>query len=152
MKHGIFYILPQALQKNNTFKYFTENFFCKLISEQWRSNKSILITCDTKEQAIKINQALWIYDNNTFLPHDLFEKNNKHTPILIYWREHYYDYQSRDILVNLMKKNMRFFFNFNEIIDFVPITNTLKVWARNRYKSYKKHGFKLNIIHVPIHE
>ncbi|WP_159714936.1 DNA polymerase III subunit chi [Blochmannia endosymbiont of Camponotus nipponensis] len=151
MKQGTFYLLSQEFKQKDELNYL-EKLICKLISTHWRSDKSILVACENKHQAKKIDKALWIFDQNSFLPHNLFEKKSLHTPITIYWNQCCYDNNSRDLLINLMLKNMDFFFNFNEIIDFVPITDMLKKKARHRYQSYKKNGFKMNVIHTQFHE
>lgn len=146
MKFGTFYLLPQEPQKkHNTFNY-VENLIFNITIKKWRSGKTILITCDDKYQAKKIDELLWTFDKNTFLPHNLFTNNIRHTPVIIYWPEFYSKNITKDILINLMKKNMDFFFNFNEIIDFVPFSENLKKLARNRYLSYKRIGFQLRII------
>ncbi|WP_331828502.1 DNA polymerase III subunit chi [Candidatus Blochmannia sp. SNP] len=149
MKHGTFYLIPQKIKQKTELSYI-EKFVCNLISTQWRSGKSILVACENEHQAIKIDEMLWTFDQSTFLPHNLFGKTIHDTPIIIYWDRCCYDNNPRDLLINLMKQNMDFFFNFNEIIDFVPITDILKKWARYRYQSYKKNGFELNVINTPI--
>lgn len=148
MKHGTFYLLSQKFEQQNKSDYI-EQFACKLITMQWRSGKTILVTCENKQQATKIDEILWTFDQDSFLPHNLFGKNIHHAPITIYWNQYYYDNQPRDLLINLMQKNMSFFFNFNEIIDFVPIPDVLKKWARYRYQSYKRNGFQINVINTP---
>lgn len=145
MKFGTFYLLPQNNQQKNNI----EQLICNLTITQWRSGKTVLIACEDKSQAEKIDELLWIFDKNTFVPHDLLKKNIHYTPIVIYWPQCYYKNVSKNVLINLMKKNMNFFFNFHEIIDFIPISETLKKFARNRYKSYKNIGFQLNIEKYP---
>ncbi|URJ29758.1 DNA polymerase III subunit chi [Blochmannia endosymbiont of Camponotus sp.] len=149
MKHGTFYLIPQEFKQQTEFSYI-EKFICTLISIQWRSGKNILVACENEHQAIKIDEILWTFDQNTFLPHNLFGKTIHTAPVVIYWRQCCYNNNPKDLLINLMKQNMDFFFNFNEIIDFVPVTDILKKCARHRYQSYKKNGFKLNVINIPI--
>lgn len=150
MKFGTFYLLPQNnQQKNNTFSCIEQLVFT-LTKKQWYAGKTILITCEDKFQAQKIDELLWKYDNNTFLPHDLFTKNTHHTPIIICWTQYHYNAIPKNILINLMKKNMSFFFYFKEIIDFVPFSENLKKLARERYQAYKKIGFQLHIETYPF--
>lgn len=144
-KHGTFYLLPSKhLNDNNTF-YITEDLVCILTRKQWRSGKSVLIACEDQSQASRIDEALWIFDKDSFLPHNLFNKNIYNTPIVLYWPQCCYNNMNQDLLINLMTKHMSFFSNFNKIIDFVPKENILKQWARIRYKFYKDIGFDLNI-------
>ncbi|ADV33447.1 DNA polymerase III chi subunit [Candidatus Blochmanniella vafra str. BVAF] len=144
IKKGIFYILPSI--NSNAELSFKENFACHLSKIMWRSGKSILIACENKNQALKINNSLWNVDNNSFLPNDLLRKNTHYTPITIYWEQCcYHNNLLKDTLINLMKINKDFFFNFNEIIDFVPSTNILKKLARIRYKTLQNIGFDLKV-------
>ncbi|URJ24481.1 DNA polymerase III subunit chi [Candidatus Blochmanniella camponoti] len=148
MKRSTFYLLSQEFEQKNRPNYI-EQLACKLISTQWRSGKTILVTCENKHQATKIDEILWTFDQNSFLPHNLFGKTIHHAPIVIYWSQCCYDNQQKDLLINLMPKNMNFFLNFNEIIDFVPIPDILKKWARYRYRSYKRNGFQVSVVNTP---
>lgn len=143
-RYGIFYLLPSDNLNDIEFS-FKEKLVCFLTKKQWRLGKRVLITCEDKVQANRIDEALWRFDQNSFLPHDLFGKNIDNIPIVICWSECHYVNSTRDLLINLMKKHMSFFFNFKEIIDFVPTDSVLKQWARFRYKSYKEIGFNLNV-------
>lgn len=145
-KNGVFYILPlrslASIKKNN----FEENLVYDLTQSQWRLGKKILIACESKSQAQRLDEFLWNKNTNSFLPHDLYNKNTYYSPITLSWKECCYDNIKRDLLINLMKNYTNFFFNFNEIIDFVPPENFLKQLARSRYKFYKKIGFNLRVI------
>ncbi|CAD83562.1 DNA polymerase III, chi subunit [Candidatus Blochmanniella floridana] len=145
-KQGTFYLLPFIHHKNdlNTI----EQLVCHLTKIHWRLGKTILITCDTHDQAKKINEALWNFEKNSFLPHGLFSKNTYNIPITIYWSQCCYDNKYRNTLINLMQKNKNFFLNFHEIIDFVPNEDNLKKLARIRYKSYRSLGFNLKTTHI----
>lgn len=147
-KNGIFYLLPPSKHVNNNEFQFEENLVCLLTKEQWRLGKNILIACENKLQADRMDKSLWIYDKDSFLPHNLFGKKTYNVPIVLYWSQCCYDNIKRDLLINLMKKHMNFFFNFNEIIDFVPSNVILKKWARVRYRFYKKIGFNISITDV----
>lgn len=145
-KNGIFYLLPVQSLKDYKFS-FQENFVCTLIQEQWRLGKSIVITCEDKKQAIRIDKELWVFDEESFLPHDLCGSKINNSPIVIFWAQVCcYGIQQRDLLINLMKEHSHIFSNFDEIIDFVPAESILKQWARIRYKFYKNIGFHLSII------
>lgn len=145
-KYGTFYLLPSRIQHNNEF-YFQKRLICNLIKIKWRSGKSVLIACEDEVQAKEIDEALWKFDLDSFLPHALFGQNSFHcSPIVICWEQFSYDHISKDILINLMNKQMNFFINFNRIIDFVSSQDILKNWARIRYKFYKNAGFQLRVI------
>lgn len=145
-KYGVFYLLPPEGKYGDEFN-FQKQLVCNLTKIKWRSGKSVLIACEDKYQAKEIDAALWEFDLDSFLPHTLFDQNSFHySPIVIYWEQCCYDYILRDILINLMNKQMNFFGNFNKIIDFVSSKNILKKSARIRYRFYKNIGFRLRVI------
>lgn len=148
VKTGIFYLLPLLQNLNNNQLNFKENLVCILTRVQWRLGKTILIACDDWSQAVRIDELLWKFDNDSFLPHKLYNNKNqdRNTPVLIYWAQCCYNNVERYLLINLMNQHMDFFFNFNEIIDFVPTESKLKKRARIRYKFYKDMGFNLSVI------
>lgn len=152
MKIGTFYLLSKDNNlKNNSFNYM-ERLIVTLTTAQWRSGKTILIICENKPAAQKIDELLWTCDKNTFLPHNLYTNNICYNiPIIILWEKYNYkNISSKNILMNLTQKSMNFFFHFNEIIDFVPVSENLKKLARNRYQLYKKIGFQLRTIKHPL--
>lgn len=145
-KIGVFYLLSKKTACDNEFN-IQEGIVCSLTKINWRLGKSILIACENLVQAKKIDEALWRSDSDSFLPHSLFMDNSCHcSPIVIYWAQCCYDRVSRDILINLMNKQMNFFENFNEIIDFVSSKSVLRKLARMRYLFYKNIGFRLRVL------
>lgn len=90
MKFETFYLLPQKQkQTNNTFNY-TKHLISHITTTQWRSEKTILITWKNKLQAQQIDELLWKYNRNTFIPYHLCTNSAHNTPSIIYWLQYYY--------------------------------------------------------------
>lgn len=110
--------------------------------------KKVLITCETEEQALKLDEALWQRDPDEFVPHNLSgEMTSYVTPIEISWQGKR-NTQRRDILINLQSQLPDFIMSFNQLIDFVPVDEQLKILARERYKSLRSQGWQLQTENV----
>lgn len=147
VKHGYFYLLPLTKKNADEFE-IQKKIICNLTKMKWRSGNSILIACENKSQAEEIDEYLWKFDLDSFLPHSLFKPNScSNVPIVIYWDQCCYDRIYRDVLINLMKKQEEsLFMFFKKIVDFVSSKSVLKEYARIRYKCYKSFGFSLSVI------
>lgn len=145
-KRGVFYLLAPSIQYGSEF-ILTKKIVCNLTKIHWRSGKSVLIACDNESQAKEIDEDLWNFDLNSFLPHSLFAQHLcRDVPIVVYWNQCNGDNISRDVLINLAQEQNNFFINFKNIVDFVSSENVLKKLARIRYKSYKNFGFQLRVV------
>ncbi|WP_367680605.1 DNA polymerase III subunit chi [Candidatus Fukatsuia anoeciicola] len=157
MKNATFYIISQEKLpiKNINYKkdfkeekYFTklysyEILACKLASKYWRSGKRILINCENKIQAQRLDKILWQRIPEEFIPHNLVGDGPKDgAPVELAWPEQYGN-SSRDLLINLLPQLTDFTITFHQVIDFVPCEENLKQLARERYKSYRRAGFRL---------
>lgn len=116
---------------------------CDLAAKAWRLGKKVLIVCETEQQALAIDEALWQRDPEQFVPHNLSgEVTHYATPIEISWAGKR-NAQRRDILINLQNEIPDFVQSFNHIIDFVPTEEQQKTIARQRYKIYRQMGFDM---------
>lgn len=141
LKQAQFYILSQQQGKNGLFA--EESLACDLAASAWRLGKKVLITCETEEQALKLDEALWQRDPDEFVPHNLSgEMTSYATPIEISWQGKR-NTQRRDILINLQSQVPDFISSFNQFIDFVPVDEQLKILARERYKLLRSQGWQL---------
>ena len=104
----------------------------------------MLISCETQEQALLLDEVLWQRDPDEFVPHNLFgEITTYATPIEISWSSKR-NAQRRDLLINLQQVLPEFFGTFNQIIDFVPAEEQAKKLARERYKFLRTQGWQLS--------
>ncbi|MDP8033470.1 DNA polymerase III subunit chi [Pasteurella atlantica] len=141
MKKATFYLLQQ--QKIGDYDAVI-SVACDLVATAWRSGKRVLISCETEEQALDIDEVLWERDPNQFVPHNLSGESTTYaTPVEISWKEKR-NTQRRDLLINLQNQVPDFISSFNQIIDFVPVEETQKEQARERYKQLRQMGWQLD--------
>ncbi|ABY70083.1 DNA polymerase III subunit chi [Actinobacillus pleuropneumoniae] len=140
MKQVKFYLLSQTERENLSA---AETMACDLAANAWRLGKRVLIACETEQQALNIDEALWARDPDSFVPHNLSGEVTQYaTPIEISWKGKR-NAQRRDLLISLQTAVPDFINSFNQIIDFVPANETEKVQARERYKQYRQLGWQL---------
>lgn len=135
-KNAQFYLLNEAQE--------LEKLACDLAASAWRLGKRVLIACETERQAQDIDEALWQREPEEFVPHNLSgEITSYPTPIEISWKGKR-NAQRRDLLINLQKELPDYMSGFNQIIDFVPAQEQLKIPARERYKQLKQLGWQIS--------
>lgn len=142
VKQVTFYLLSQSQSPAPTLSA-EENLACELAANAWRNGKRVLIACDTEQQANRLDDALWARDPDEFVPHNLSGESTTYpTPIEISWVGKR-NTQRRDLLISLQTQLPDFINSFTQIIDFVPVDETQKAQARERYKQYRQLGWKL---------
>lgn len=137
-KNAQFYILTEQSQMT------VEQLVCKLAAEAWRAGKRVLVACETEQQALNIDEALWQRAPDEFVPHNLSGEATQFTPpIEISWKGKR-NAQRRDLLINLQQEVPEFSHSFTQLIDFVPAEERQKVQARERYKQLRGLGWSLS--------
>ena len=135
MKQAQFYVL----NKDNINELASD-----LAAQAWRLGKRVLIACETEQQAFEIDELLWARDPDSFVPHNLSGEATQYpTPIEISWKGKR-NAQRRDLLITLQNTIPDYVASFNQIIEFVPVDETAKVAARERYKQYRQMGWQLS--------
>ncbi|HDR0626257.1 DNA polymerase III subunit chi [Pasteurella multocida] len=135
-KHAQFYLLSEQAQM--------EKMACDFAASAWRLGKRVLIACETEQQALDIDEALWAREADEFVPHNLSgEVTTYATPIEVSWKGKR-NAQRRDLLINLQTEVPDYVSSFTQVIDFVPVEEHLKVLARERYKQLRQLGWQLS--------
>jgi DNA polymerase-3 subunit chi len=112
-----------------------------------KSRKKTTVLCDTQAQAEAFDELVWQYPADQFVPHNLFgEGPDMGTPVEIIWIDAFKTMRklrNRAVVINLSQTFIEQYADINQIIDFVPHEETLKINARERYKQYKQAGCQL---------
>ncbi|MDH2927440.1 DNA polymerase III subunit chi [Lonepinella koalarum] len=139
-----FYLIKSSLSQQDLSG--AELLACDLSAQLWRAGLKVLIACETEQQALDLDEALWARDPEQFVPHNLSgEVTNFATPIEISWRGKR-NAQRRDVLINLQQTIPDYVSAFNQVIDFVPVDEQQKVIARERYKQYRQMGWQMEMV------
>ena len=114
---------------------------CIKAAQCYRNQQRVFIFCDNQQVAHQIDELLWSFSTDSFVPHNLpGEGLNSGSPVEISWQA---PTNQRHILINLASELPSFASQFSQIIDFVPSDEALKKLARIRYRGYQQLGFKV---------
>ena len=107
-----FYIISESDAKTRLL------FACRLIEKAYHAKHRIYIHAETQNEAHQLDELLWTYREDTFLPHNLYgEGPEPAPPIQVGYGAA--PEQQRDILINLNSHVPEFFVNFNRILEIV---------------------------------
>ncbi len=122
-----------------------ETLACDLSALLWRQGKLILLWCADQAQAERLDDALWARSADEFVPHNLAgEITQMPTPVEVAWPGKR-NSQRRDVCINLHAFVPEFISSFNHAIDFVPVNETAKQQARERYKHYRQMNWQMQM-------
>ncbi len=142
MSQVVFYIFPEE-QESDT-RSLSSHFAqaCSIAAFYYLQNRKVFIYTDNQQDAFSVDEYLWQFDGDSFVPHNLLGEGPRYgTPVEISWQA---PTHPRQILINLSTNVPDFAINFQQIIDFVPFAEPLKIAARTRYSTYKKMGLTLS--------
>ncbi len=110
-----------------------------LLLDTVKKRKWAAVLCTDKQQAEDVDEFVWQHPVDSFIPHNLVGEGPKQgTPAEITWLGQALN--SRHTLINLSQTMIENHRQYQHIIDFVPVEETQKQQARERYKQYKLAG------------
>lgn len=108
----------------------------------YRQGQRVYIYTQNKQDAEQIDELLWAFDSDSFVPHNLSGEGPKQgSPVEISDQP---IRGRRPVLINLTATVPNFANQFQFIVDFVPSDETLKQQARERFKAYRQWGFQVD--------
>lgn len=136
-----FYVLPAEAPLST--RHTTA---CRLVDKAWQQQRRVLVHATNKAEAEAIDELLWTFRAESFIPHHLVgEGPTPPPPVRISWDSAPSD--SRDILINLSPDIPTGFDRFQRVIEIVAGTDSEREQARQHWKEYKRLG-----ISVQAHE
>lgn len=132
-----FYILPQANA------HATLLFVCRLIEKAYKQRHRIYVHTEEQNIAHQLDEMLWTYREDSFLPHNLYGEGPEPTPP-IQIGINVTPEQHRDILINLSQTVPTCYTQFKRIIEIITDDENAKTAGRERYRTYRTSGFEIN--------
>ncbi len=115
---------------------------CFQAAHYYRQNQRVFIYCQDQQLAHQIDELLWSFEPDSFVPHNLIGEGTKQgSAVEISWQA---PTNRRPVLINLTSTVPHFAHQFSQIIDFVPSDEQLKQSARERFKAYRQLGFQVD--------
>lgn len=127
-----FYNLPTSSSNEHLL------FVCRLINKAWQQVDNTYIHCNDETQRQTLNQLLWQFKPESFIPHDLLEEN-ANSPITLGLKENgYSSLQQVALFVNLTAEPIKNYHSFSRIVEFVINDPQHKENARHNYRFYQQ--------------
>jgi DNA polymerase-3 subunit chi len=128
-----FYILPDASSANRL------TFACRLIEKAYKNRHRIYIHTSDKKEAYELDELLWTYREESFLPHHLYGEGPEPAPPIQIGFNIIPD-KHRDILMNLSEMIPSFYSQFTRVFELIPNESHAQSAARERYRDYRTAG------------
>ena len=115
---------------------------CELARRGYAANLPILVLARDAAQAEAIDDLLWAFDPDEYLPHQIagMDEGDDDTPILVATPQ--MDVPSRALLINL--RDAAPAGSFQRVLEVVPADPSARGPLRERWKHYQALGFELN--------
>ena len=113
---------------------------CQLCQKAYERNQFTLLLTQNPQQTAHLDRQLWVYNDDSFIPHDADESEEFRTPILIQDKPELRS--NRQLLINLTDTIPGYFAQFERVIELVTEDN--KQQAREHYSYYKERGYPLS--------
>ena len=126
----------------NPDRHRYDQVVCQLCQKAYEHGKLTLVLTSGPEQSRHLDEKLWTYRDDSFLPHDPEEPAGLVTPILI--NDNHEPRGHRQLLINLSAEVPDFFAQFDRVIELVTDENRHN--ARGHYSYYKERGYPLEHI------
>ena len=144
-----FHIMPEASESadsSESTKAQPSHWLtaCHEAARCFRDNLKVFIFTDSKELAEQLDELLWQFEPDSFVPHNLPGEGGRYgAPVEISWQA---PQNHRHVLINLADRIPNFAGNFKQIIEFVPSESDKKQLARQRYRLYQQNGYQLDTV------
>jgi len=137
----MFYILnDENKDANNPSSAFYHA--CLQASYFYRQNQRVYIYTQNQQDAEQIDELLWSFDADSFVPHNLVGEGSKQGAMVEIGFQP--PQGRRPVLINLTSEMPSFANQFSFVVDFVPCDDVLKQQARERFKTCRQWGFQVN--------
>ncbi|MGK0442792.1 MAG: DNA polymerase-3 subunit chi [Pseudohongiellaceae bacterium] len=134
-----FYVLPdEAIQQRYLFA-------CRLIEKAYKLGNNIFVHGSSEQQLATLDELLWSFRSNSFLPHLYLDDPQQLTPghqIVLGTQlppEHYHD-----VMINLSNQVPDFFSRFERVSEIVVEHDKIKEATRNNFRFYRERGYEVN--------
>ena len=116
---------------------------CRLIEKAYQQGHRIFVYCNNQEEAEHLDELLWHYKDESFIPHHLQGEGPEPPPPV----QIGYGAEPRgfnDVLLNLAHTIPLFVSRFRRIIEIVTADETAKEISREHYRDYRSKRYELH--------
>lgn len=115
---------------------------CRLLEKAYLRGHRVFVYCTNQQEAEKLDELLWTFKDNSFIPHNLQgEGPEPPPPIQIGYQDEPRGFN--DILINLDSEIPKFYNRFRRVIEIVANNETAKTLSRAHYREYRANQCEL---------
>ena len=117
-------------------------FACRLIEKAYQRGHRVFVYCETADDAILLDELLWTYKDDSFIPHTLQGEGSPSPVIQISYGDNADNFN--DILINMSTSIPAFHIRFQRIMEIVLDTELAKEISRQHYRTYRNQQCELH--------
>lgn len=122
------------------------DFICRLVEKAYKNQHQIYIHAKDREMAYQLDELLWTYRDECFLPHHLYGEGPDPSPPIQIGFDITPD-KHRDVLINLHQTIPDFFMQFTRVCEIINNNPESQAVARDNYRTYRTRGY-----HITTHK
>lgn len=116
---------------------------CRLIEKAYQRGHKVFVFCENAEDAAHMDELLWTYKEDSFIPHNLQgEGPEPPPPVQIGFGPEPRGFH--DILLNMAPTIPAFHSRFRRIMEIVLDVDAAKEVSRAHYRAYRQKRFELH--------
>ncbi len=128
-----FYVLPSTQPADRL------NAACRLAHKAWRAGFMTFIRCSDAQQQTELDELLWSFRRQSFIPHDLHTENAT-APVIIGLDQP--PQTQSGVLINLHNEISTHLDCFNRVIEIVNQEPELLQICRQNFVRYRELGYQ----------
>ncbi len=117
-----------------------DKFACKLAKQLFKQGRSLYLHAENEAAAQSLDQLLWAYQPQSFLPHGLLGSGDEEQ-IGIGWGDD--PAQHQDVMINLALSVPSFIGRFERVAEVVVQAPEIRDPLRGSFKYYKDRGYEI---------
>ena len=116
---------------------------CRLLEKAYQRGHRVFVYCDSQEQAESLDELLWTYKEDSFIPHNLQGEGPEPPPaVQIGFGDEPRGFN--DILLNMATTIPPYLSRFRRIMEGVAPHDTAINISRDHYREYRAKRFELH--------
>lgn len=119
---------------------------CRLSKKIIAQNLTAYIRATDADQAARLDDLLWTFDQGSFIPHRLDWNDGETAPVII--GQEPPASENPEVLINLGAETPEHFRVYQRVAEIVDALDADKQLGRQRYKLYKDNGCQLETHHI----
>ena len=137
MPRADFYLIAKPRFRDDPLR-----LVCELARRAHDSGAATLILARDTEQAEALDDALWAFDPDAYIPHQIAgrDEDDDETPVLIATPDA--DIPGRTMIINL--RDAAVTLPCERVLEVVPADESARGPLRERWKQYKARGLEVN--------